>query len=325
MSKEYERNLSIIIPHYNTPDLLQKLIDSIPHIEDIQIIVVDDRSDMHVDKLAELQVKYKDHVEFYRNDDLPKGAGTCRNIGLRHADGKWILFADADDFFVDGMYETVSAYFDSEFDEIFFKPTSIYFDTRELSDRHITFEKYINDYLENPTRENILKLKISLSTPCSKLIRHKLIRHYNIWFDEVLHFNDMMFSVKVGHYSKKIAVSEKVIYCIVRTTGSLTTQIGWDAYEIRLWEYLKVCDFLKKHYSLKDLKTMHYTCLGMLYRAVKSHYGIKKYILIIKVFYKHGIPLFSLGQINMDSLLQLVREMKAKRMNSKYMVRTFFL
>jgi len=38
-------NYSIIIPHKNTPDLLQKCIDSIPHREDVQIIVVDDNSD----------------------------------------------------------------------------------------------------------------------------------------------------------------------------------------------------------------------------------------------------------------------------------------
>lgn len=37
--------LSIVIPHYNTPDLLQKLLDSIPVDEGIQVIVVDDKSD----------------------------------------------------------------------------------------------------------------------------------------------------------------------------------------------------------------------------------------------------------------------------------------
>lgn len=324
MFKEYKKNLSVIIPHYNTPDLLQKLIDSIPHIEDIQIIVVDDRSDMHVDKLECLKDKYKDHVEFYRNDDLSKGAGTCRNIGLRHADGKWILFADSDDFFLEGMYDAVSAYFDSEFDVVFFRPTSIYYDTGEISDRHITFEKYMDAYLANPTRENLLRLKISLSSPWSKLIRHELLHQHDIWFDEVLHFNDMMFSVKAGHYSKNIAVSEKVIYCIVKITGSLTMQISWDAYEIRLQEYLKVCDFLKEHYSLKDLKAMHYTGMSRLYIALKHHYGIKKYMFVIKAFREHGIPLFSLDQINMDSLQQFIGEWKAKRVNSKYMVKMFF-
>ncbi len=40
-----ELNYSFIIPHYNTSDLLQRLIDSIPQREDVEIIVVDDNSD----------------------------------------------------------------------------------------------------------------------------------------------------------------------------------------------------------------------------------------------------------------------------------------
>ena len=38
-------NFSFIIPHKNTPDLLQKCLDSIPRRDDVQIIVVDDNSD----------------------------------------------------------------------------------------------------------------------------------------------------------------------------------------------------------------------------------------------------------------------------------------
>lgn len=321
MERNDQRNLSIIIPHYNTPKLLEKLIESIPHIYDIQIIVVDDRSDKELDLLHELEARYKGQVEFYRNDSSPKGAGACRNIGLQHADGKWLLFSDADDFFLDGMYENVRKYFDSDYDEVFFKPTSIYFDTGELSNAHALYEKCVDDYVSNPTRKNLMKLKISLTTPCSKLIRHAVVREHAIRFDEVMFFNDMMFSVKTGHYSKKIAISDQIIYCIVRVKGSVSMQVGWDAYEIRLMEYLKVCDFLKEHYSLKDLKSMHYTCLGMLYRAMKNHYGMRRYIKVVALFYQHGIPFFTFDQINMGSLQQIVREHKAKRVDSRYMVK----
>ena len=61
-----------------------------------------------------------------------------------------------------------------------------------------------------------------------------------------------------------------VIYCAVKFKGSLTMQVGWKAYEIRLQEYLKVCDFLRKQYTVREMKAMHYTCLGMLYRAVQD-------------------------------------------------------
>lgn len=315
------RNLSVIIPHYNTPDLLQRLIESIPNSRDIQIIVVDDNSNIQLAELAALQVRYRERVEFYKNDTGIKGAGTCRNIGLNHAEGRWLLFADADDFFLDGMYEAVSKYFDSAYDEVFFVPTSIYSDTGEAADIHGVYAKRADDYTLAPTQENLLKLKMSWTVPWSKLVRHELVKKHKIWFDEVLVFNDMMFSVKASHYSKNIAISKDVIYCAVKLKGSLTMQVGWKTYEIRLQEYLKVCDFLRKHYTVREMKAMHYTCLGMLYRAVKNKYGIKKYLWIIKVFLEHKLPLWSWGQIGTDSFRQVVQDWRTKRVNSKYMVK----
>lgn len=320
MENQYKRNLSIIIPHYNTPDLLEKLIKSIPHINDIQIIVIDDNSISGVEKLSELQNKYCSQVEFYKNNTTKKGAGTCRNIGLKYAEGKWILFADADDYYIEGMYHVVSKYFDSDYDEVFFTPTSIYLDSGAPSNRHYEMAMHINNYIENPTRENLLKLKISLSTPCSKLIRHDIIKNHQIRFDEVLYFNDMMFSVKVGHYSQKVIAVKDVIYCITRNKGSLTTHVGWDAYEIRLKEYLKVCEFLLKRYSRKDVKSMHYTSLGMLYRAIQQHYGLKRYVYILNLFCKMKIPLFSRNQLYAKSMLPIIKNVKYQRLDNKYYI-----
>ena len=41
-------SISIIIPHYNTPSLLKRCIDSIPIREDIEVIIVDDNSDSNI-------------------------------------------------------------------------------------------------------------------------------------------------------------------------------------------------------------------------------------------------------------------------------------
>lgn len=318
MIEEYRRNLSIIIPHYNTPDLLEKLINSIPHIKDIQILVIDDNSNVQLNKLHALQIQYGSCVEFYKNDTPVKGAGTCRNIGLQHADGKWILFADADDFFLEGMYETVRSFFKSDYDQVFFTPTSIYLDTGALANRHLIFEKRINDYANNPTRENLLNLKIATTSPWSCLIKHDLLREHDIWFDEVLYSNDIMFMAKVGHYGKYVAVSKSIIYCITRNKGSLTTYIDWDAFQIRMFEYIRVCQFIKEHYSKKDMKTMRYTCLGMLYKAMREHHGISKYIYIIRIFHKSGIPMFSWNQLGLERMKQLIREIRTKRLDAKY-------
>lgn len=72
MGIQYNKNLSIIIPHYNTPDLLEKLINSIPHKNDIQIIVIDDNSNQQLDKLYDIQKKYDNYIEFYKNTSLKR-------------------------------------------------------------------------------------------------------------------------------------------------------------------------------------------------------------------------------------------------------------
>ena len=107
---------SIIIPHYDIPDLLMRCLKSIPVSKEIQVIVVDDNSpeaDTYLEKYPELSRPY---LEFIRTTK-GGGAGYARNIGLEHAKGEWLLFADADDFYVEDMYDIISSNADSEADE----------------------------------------------------------------------------------------------------------------------------------------------------------------------------------------------------------------
>ena len=115
---------SIIIPHYDIPDLLMRCLKSIPVSEDIQVIVVDDNSpdaDTYLERYPELLCPY---LEFIRTTK-GGGAGYARNIGLDHAKGEWLLFADADDFFVEDMYDIITSNSDSEADVIYFKKESV--------------------------------------------------------------------------------------------------------------------------------------------------------------------------------------------------------
>ena len=115
---------SIIIPHKGIPDLLMRCLKSIPMSEDIQVIVVDDNSpdaDTYLERYPELSRPY---LEFIRTTK-GGGAGYARNVGLEHAKGKWLLFADADDFYVEDMYDIISSNADSEADVIYFKIESV--------------------------------------------------------------------------------------------------------------------------------------------------------------------------------------------------------
>ena len=73
---------SIIIPHHNIPNLLQRLLDSIPVRSDTEVIVIDDGSSEDVvKKLKEFEKSYLNTRFIYSKES--KGGGAARNIGIK--------------------------------------------------------------------------------------------------------------------------------------------------------------------------------------------------------------------------------------------------
>lgn len=269
--------LSIIIPHYNNPQGLNNLLDSIPDNPLIQVIVIDDRSNKEIDLYNELKLKKeKDNTLFISNDFKTKGAGSCRNIGLEHANGEWILFADSDDFFVDGFIEIVSKYLESDNDVVFFEPTSLDLQTNTISDRHINYARLIRQFKENPSKKHELLLRYKFFVPWSKLIRKKLLDSNNILFEEILASNDILFSGKVGFYMQKYEVSRETIYCVTKRPGSLTSSYSESIYEARVGAFIKYHKFLYDNLSREDMKYVDFTGLPLLFSTLTNGYGIKK-------------------------------------------------
>ena len=109
-------NYTFIIPHHNSPELLIRCLDSIPKRPDIEVIVVDDNS--QEDKKP--FVNREDTQVVLLNKAQSNGAGRARNIGLSMAKGKWLLFADCDDYYVNGFIDVLDRYLDSNYDVIYY-------------------------------------------------------------------------------------------------------------------------------------------------------------------------------------------------------------
>ncbi|HIZ81379.1 MAG TPA: glycosyltransferase [Candidatus Mediterraneibacter pullistercoris] len=97
--------VSIITPIYNGEKYLKECIDSILNqtFADFELICVDDGSTDHTNEILD-EYKTKDHrVRVYHQKN--QYAGVARNTGMDHAEGKYILFLDSDDFFQPDMVE----------------------------------------------------------------------------------------------------------------------------------------------------------------------------------------------------------------------------
>ena len=303
--------LSLIIPHYNSPDLLDRLLDSLPKRKDFQIIIVDDNSTKKLDILEACKQKHQsDNVLFLRNKTGRNSAGTCRNIGLEHALGQWLLFADSDDVFLPQTESILKSYLSSDYDIVFFTPTSIDFSTGESTNRHKDFAKLVHNYLENPSRETELRLRYFHVCPWTKLIRKEIVDTYSIRFDSTMVSNDVMFSTVCGHYAKKIHATKEQIYCVTATAGSLTTRSSEKNFDIRTNVLLNKYLFLKKHLSKEDAKLLRIDGLpiGRLYEMMKQYKSIGKLFAYLRLYRQKKVPVFTPRLLNPVVVLKAIRK-----------------
>lgn len=92
--------VSIIIPTYNRVHTITKALNSIVEqtYSQWECIVVDDGSSDGSLELLEEFHKTDTRITFYKRHREPKGAPTCRNIGLENATGDYVVFLDSDDY-----------------------------------------------------------------------------------------------------------------------------------------------------------------------------------------------------------------------------------
>ena len=94
---------SVIIPTYNRLDFLKQAIGSVlaQGFKNYEIIVVDDGS---ADGTMDYLLLLGPGVRFLRQQN--KGPGAARNLGVRHAAGRYIAFLDSDDVWFPWTLET---------------------------------------------------------------------------------------------------------------------------------------------------------------------------------------------------------------------------
>ncbi|MBQ7180168.1 MAG: glycosyltransferase family 2 protein [Bacteroidaceae bacterium] len=213
-------NYSVIIPHHNIPALLQRCLDSIPPHDDMQVIVVDDNSSPQTVDFRHFPGLERPDVEVVL-DKQGGGAGHARNVGIEHADGTWLIFADADDYFVPDFYETISSYVDSESDLILFMADSVDSDTGEPSDRHLVLNENVRRALKGEM--TVRQASLEMPTPWCRMVRRSFVMERGIRYDEIPVSNDTMFAVKATCWARQVEVCDRVLYIVTTRRGSL-----WD-------------------------------------------------------------------------------------------------
>lgn len=97
---------SFIVPVYNAEKYLKRCLDALlkQSFKDFEIILIDDGSkDNSVNIIKEYQEKNR-NIVLYENKEN-KGVSYSRNVGIQNAQGEYLVFCDADDWYAENTLE----------------------------------------------------------------------------------------------------------------------------------------------------------------------------------------------------------------------------
>lgn len=212
-------NFSFIIPHKNVPELLKKLLDSIPVRDDTEVIVVDDHSDPSIVDFVNFPGLKRRNTKCIFLDES-RGAGYARNVGIDNASGKWLLFADSDDSYTERIDNVLEQYKDDDKTEMVILNAQMVDETGRVMYHRPNM--YIDNYLHKRLySEKIIRFEIW--TPWSRMVKRSFVLEHNLRYEEIPVGNDMMFCLRCSQYAKTLSVEGDIVYNYLQPVGRSVT------------------------------------------------------------------------------------------------------
>ena len=232
---------SIIIPHYNNAHDLARCLASIPQRDDVQVIIVDDNSSpelVYFERFPGLGRKNTKVV--FSKGEKGKGPGYARNLGMEKAEGRWIVFADSDDYFLPGFSAALDEYRNDPHDVVFFK--CLKQDTQGNQSEYQMFNVLIDESFQKGTCEPIA---FHFPCPIAKFIKRDFLTRNGIRYQEITGGDDILFSLRIAVHLEAYALSDVRLYCVVDRPGSLTRNTQWQGLASYTGACCKAYDLLK--------------------------------------------------------------------------------
>jgi glycosyltransferase involved in cell wall biosynthesis len=294
--KQTNKSVSFIIPHHDLGKGMNKLLRSIEIMKQVskEVIVVDDHSDSQkFDELQEMCNASILDIRIISNSSTHLGAGASRNIGIKHAVGDWLIFADADDHFTKGAEAAITDALQTgkETDVVYFPPTSTD-ETGKTGHRHDTYLSYFEPYWENGDESY---LRYALTVIWSRMYRRTFVENKSIVFDNDIVSNDVMFANRVGVLSGTIKVVNSEIYSWDFKNDSITTNMPISKFYTNFSVFLKSQKFLKNELDISTFKKIRVSAMKFIVMSLfRYKLGVKTTFWILKGAIKNDVPILQL-------------------------------
>jgi len=217
--------VSVIIPVYNAEKYLRQCLDSVQgqSLRDIEIICVDDGStDSSPDMLRERAAcDSRMRIVTQANG----GPGKARNTGMNYANGQYVIFLDADDWFEPDFLEKMAERADETCADICICKAQRFDDAtgKELPSDWMLKTHLVPSGVFSPEAVAEHLFQFTYGQVWDKLYRRAFLDDCGIGFPELTASEDMPFAYMTLLCSERIAiVSEVLMHYRVNRVGSVS-------------------------------------------------------------------------------------------------------
>lgn len=221
MVSNYSPLVSVIVPIYNVEKYLDECITTIlsQTYENLDIILIDDESPDRCPQICDEYARKDSRIRVIHKKN--GGLGFARNCGLDIAKGKYVLFADSDDYLAETAVETLVR-FASEYDAQYVKGAFSKIDDTKtiLFEKTQKFKVFNENTIEYELRPRMLGSSPSKSDSIemsvwASLYDMDIINSNNLRFDSErsLVCEDLPFNLSyLAHCTTALMITEKIYY-----------------------------------------------------------------------------------------------------------------
>ena len=236
--------ISIVVPVYKVEDFLERCVKSIQNqtYQKLEIILVDDgspdRSGTICDELAEKDKRIK---VIHKSNG---GLSDARNVGVKEATGKYLLFVDSDDYISPNLVEkTVAVAEKNSCDIVLFDYYYVENGKCEVRTNNVPDNQIIN-------LEKEQKLLLIPPAVWIKLYNRQFYNKVNCSFPKGLYYEDLGTTPKMLTEAKRIVyLKEPLYYYIIRGNSIMNS----NNYERNQHDIVVILEQILSYYKEKGL------------------------------------------------------------------------
>lgn len=267
-NESISKDLSIIVPAYNSEKTIEQCINSVITQEtkyDYELIVINDGS---TDRTKEIVEKFNDEKIVLINQEN-RGFSGARNRGIDECVGKYIMFLDSDDYLIGNCIESMM-------------------NNITETNASITQASYAFVYEGNSKKEIILPAQVIDNTekmvshpgfPWAKIYKRELFEQVRFPLD--VWFEDTIVCMLLFRMSQKVSVMSEVVYGYYINPEGITNRIRDNKKCIDHYWVMEHClekakqvglanDELQYEIVKKHMSTLMYRRIGKMDEATKK-------------------------------------------------------